>query len=62
MVAVSAGHEYKSSTCDSGIVYCADYVLEISVVRGMRRDGGVCICLVRVGLGWSVLGVAGLDG
>ena len=31
---VSVGHEYMSGTRGSGIVYSADYVLDMSVVRG----------------------------
>ena len=39
---------------DSGFVYTADDVLEMSVVRGVRGVGGVCemcMCLARGGVG-----------
>ena len=44
MVAASAGH--AGSTRDSGIVSSAADILWMSVVRGMRRVGGVCeVCM-----------------
>ena len=43
MVVVSAGHDYVGGTLGSGIVSSADDVLRMSVVRGMRGDGGVCV-------------------
>ena len=44
MVVVSAGH--VGGTRGSGIVSSAADVLEMSVVRGMRKVGGVCeICM-----------------
>ena len=52
VVVVSAGH--FGSTRGSGIVSSAADVLWISVVRGIRRVGGVCemcMCLVRGGVG-----------
>ena len=51
---VSAGHEYVGGTHGSGIVSVAADVLWMSVVRGMRGDGGVCeMCmwLARGGVG-----------
>ena len=42
VVVVSAGCEYVGGTRGSGIVYSADDVLGMSVVRGMRGVGGVC--------------------
>ena len=46
--------ECLDGTRGSGVVYCADNVLEMSVVRDVRGVGGVCemcICLARVGMG-----------
>ena len=51
VVAVSAGHEYMEDTRGPGIVSSADEVLKMSVVRGMRGVGGVCMCLGRSGVG-----------
>ena len=42
-VMVSAGH--VGGTRGSGIVYSAAEVLWMSVVRGMRGVGGVCVCV-----------------
>ena len=50
VVAVSAGWECIGGTRSSGVVSSADFVLDISVVRGVRGVVGVCemcICLVR---------------
>ena len=47
-------HDSMCSSRGSGIVSSADDVLEMSVVRGMRRVGGVCemcMCLARGGVG-----------
>ena len=47
-VAVSVWCEYMSGTRGSGIVSCADDVLEMSVVCRVRGVGGVCeICFSR---------------
>ena len=57
---VSAGH--VGGTRGSGIVSSAADVLWMSVVRGMRRVGGVCemcMCLARAGVGDE--GVSGLE-
>ena len=51
MVVVSAG--YVGGTHGSGIVSSVADVLWMSVVRGMRRVGGVCemcMCLARAAL------------
>ena len=46
LVVMSAEHEYMGGTCGSGSVSCADYMIEISLVRGMRGVGGLCeICM-----------------
>ena len=47
MAVVSAGHEYVGGTRDSGIVSSAAYVLEMSVVRGMREltECVKCVCV-----------------
>ena len=55
MVVVSAGH--VGGTCGLGIVSSAADVLWMSVVRGMRGVGGVCVWL---GAAWVVSGL-GLD-
>ena len=34
VIAVNAGHKYLGGTCGSGNVSSADYVIEMSVVRG----------------------------
>ena len=39
--AVRAGYEYMGGTRGSGVVYCANDVLEMSGVRGVRGVGGV---------------------
>ena len=52
MVVVNAGH--VGGTGGSGIVSSVADVLWMSVVRGMRRVGGVCemgMCLARRGVG-----------
>ena len=45
---VSAGH--IGGTRGLGVVSCAADVLGISVVRGMRGDRGMCMCLARGGV------------
>ena len=46
---VVAVHEYMGGTRSSGIVSSVDDVLEMSVMRGMRGVGGMCMCLARSG-------------
>ena len=48
---MSAGHGYVCGTRGSGIVSSAADVLGMSVVRGMRGVGGMCMCLARGGRG-----------
>ena len=42
---VSAGHEYVGGTRGSCILSSAADVLGMSVVRGMRGVGEMCMCL-----------------
>ena len=51
VVAASAGHAYVAGTRGSGIVSSAADVLGMSVVRGMRGVGGMCMCLALGGVG-----------
>ena len=56
---VIAGHEYVGGSCVLGIVYGAADVLGMSVVRGMRGDGGVCemcMCFALSGVGVEWVG------
>ena len=46
--------ECMSGTRGSGVVSSANDVLDMSVVRGVRGVGAVCMCLARVG--WEVCG------
>ena len=53
---VFSGCKYMGGKRGSGIVSSADYVLEMSVVRGVRGVDGVCeMCLVRSGVGMQGL-------
>ena len=57
VVSVSGVCDYMRGTRGSVVVYSADDVLEMSVVRGVRRVDEVCemcMCLARVG--WVVGG------
>ena len=55
---MSEGHASMGCVHGPGIVPSADYMLEMSVVRGMR---GVCMNLARGGLGGEVVeGMRGL--
>ena len=45
VVGLSAGHEYVGGTRGSGVVFSAADVLGMSVVRGMKGVGGVCVWL-----------------
>ena len=50
---MSVGCEYMVGTRGSGIVSSAYDMLEMSVVRGVRGVGGICVmckCLARGGL------------
>ena len=51
MVAVSAGNTYVGGIRGSCILSSAGDVLVMSVVRGMRRVGEMCMCLVLGGVG-----------
>ena len=57
VVVVSAVHEYVGGTRGSGIMSSAADVIGMSVVRGMRGDGGVCMCLA-----WDGLAGEGVSG
>ena len=56
VAAVSAGHEYVGGRSGSCIVSGAADKLDMSVVRGMRGVGGVCVWLGTV---WEVIWVSG---
>ena len=58
VVVVGAGH--VSGTRGSGILSSAANVLWMSVVRGMRGDGGVCEMCMR--LAWGGVGADGMSG
>ena len=58
MIVVRAGHVDGSR--GSGIVSSAADVLWMSVVRGMRGDGGVCVMCMCLGrAAWVERGVSG---
>ena len=44
MGVVNAGHKYIGGVRGSGIVSSAADVLGMSVVRGVRGVGGLCMC------------------
>ena len=54
VVGMSAGHEYVGGTGGSGIVANATNVLGMSVVRGKKGVGEMCMCLARGGV-WKRL-------
>ena len=61
-MAVCSGHEYVGGTLGSGIeftvqVLCAADALGMSVVRGMRGVGKMCMCLAQDGVGCGGRGV-----
>ena len=51
VVALREAHEYMGCTRGSGIACSEADVLGMSVVRGMRGVGGMCMCLARGGMG-----------
>ena len=54
VIAVSV---YMGDTRGSGVLSCAEDVLEMSVVRGVGVVCDMCMCLARGG--WELLGVSG---
>ena len=60
MVVVNTGCAYMGGTRGSGILYCTEDVLEMSVMRGVKGVGGIFEMLcVWFGAWWELMGVSG---